>query len=102
MTEGDAVDEYRILFAGFLKDEVAKLGEQARSEGRLTQAKEAFRSMMRDLQADPKSIGELLYHTKLSGRPVFHVARSPWSIHFIVNDDQRVVLLSKIALMTKR
>ena len=93
------MDDYRVVFSGLLKQEVVKLGASARLEGRLKEAQAAMRKLIQDLEANPNSVGELLYHTKHSGWPVFHAVRSPWSIHFILNDDRRLVILTRVAMM---
>ncbi len=93
------MDKYRVVFSGLLKQEVVKLGEKAKAEGRLMEAKAVFTALMNCLQTEPKSFGELLYHSRQVGWPVFHFVRSPWSIHFIVNNDRRLVFLNRIVLM---
>ena len=54
---------------------------------------------MVSLHADPTVIGEMLYTLTHLGLPVRHAVRSPWSIHFAVDEPRRLVYLSKIELL---
>lgn len=51
------------------------------------------------LEADPPTIGEMLYTLKNIGLPVRHVVHAPWSLHFAVDETRRLVYLSKIELL---
>ena len=91
--------EYRIVFSGLLKQRLIELCEHGRAQGKLNEVKAIIKSIMEDLHTNPTSIGELLYHLKHSGWPVYHVARDPWSIHFAVDANGRVVYLTRIGMM---
>jgi hypothetical protein len=97
--EGASVAEYRIAFSGPLKQRLIDLCEEARAQGRLNPVKAIIKTVLEDLRTNPFSIGEVLYHFKHSGWPVCHVARKPWSVHYAVDENGRVVYLTRIAVM---
>ena len=60
---------------------------------------QAAKQLMDRLQKAPHDAGELLYHLKHSGWPVRHVAHRAWSMHIVIDDQNQVVYITKIALM---
>ena len=91
--------EYRLVISHLLKERLLQLCDQARAQGQLHQVKIAIKALIEELQLNPLGIGEVLYHLKHSGWPVCHVARKPWSVHYAVDEQQRVVYVTRIEMM---
>jgi hypothetical protein len=93
------VDNYQIISSGKQRDEFKELCEQARLEGRLATAAQSAKKLMTRLQADPNSVGEVLFHLKHWRLPVRHIVQAPWSVHFAIDEERRLVYLKDISLM---
>ena len=92
--------EYRVVISVLLKQRILDLCDQKRAQGRLKQVKIAMTAVIEALQTEPTVIGEVLYHLKHSGWPVCHVTRKPWSVHYAVDEQQRVVYVTRIEMMS--
>ncbi len=94
------MSKYRIVNSKVREEQFKRLLEQARSERRFVGALLAAQELMAKLQEDPRSLGELLFLLKNVNFPVRHVARGPWSIHAVIDDQNCNIYISKINLLS--
>ena len=93
--------EYRVVHSGKIQEDIRRLAEQAREEGRLPQAQLAAATLDNALRTDPLSFGEPLYDAKRLGLQVRHGVQSPWSFHFAVDKVRKIVYVTRVELLSK-
>jgi hypothetical protein len=93
------MNDYRIANSPRVNERFKKLCVKARSERRMVRALFAIKELTAKLQTDPHSVGELLFRLKSVGFPVHHASARPWSIHFAIDDERKIVNISEISLL---
>jgi hypothetical protein len=90
---------FRIVSSQAINRQFLEFCEQADRHNRGREAIAVAETLMAQLQVEPLTLGEAPYHLKVKGWPVCHCALTPWSIHFVVDEQNHVVYVSKIALL---
>jgi hypothetical protein len=94
------MDEFRIVSSQALNTQFETLCQQATAERRGIFALDVADAIMKKLSTAPQDVGEPLYHLKQMQVQMRVVAGFPWVIHFAVDEQRRIVYLSRIELMS--
>jgi hypothetical protein len=90
---------HRIVSSQNLNQEFKDLCAMAKSQRRGWHVLEMAERAMARLQNDPESFGETQYHLKNTGFPAKHAVFGPWSIHFAIDSQRKLVFVKSIALL---
>jgi hypothetical protein len=94
------MDEFKLSSSQALNKHFEDLCAQAKSERRGMFALESADALMLRLRKNPLGVGEPLYDLKQLHLQMRVVLQFPWSIHFSVDENRRIVYLTRIDLLS--